>query len=128
MRITPSVRPTALLVSGDPAVHHEACAALDRRGVRMRFALDDVQVTLGLAEQPSLVLVDLTHRARLSERTVDRINRLRGSAFVLALHEGRIEDASSLYANLNVDAYCHAGAACAGPIAAALPGTHGTVH
>lgn len=127
MILSPSTRPTALLVSRDPAVHHEACVALGRRGIHLRFALDDVEVTLGLAERPALVLVDLTHHAHLSARTVERINDLRGRAFVLALHQGRLEETSSSFENLSVDGYCEAGQASTAPFAALLPAS-GTVH
>lgn len=127
MILSPSVRPTALLVSRDPALHREACDALGRRGIHLRYALDDVEVTLGLAEDPALVLVDLTHRARLSPRTVERINRLRGRAFVLALHHGRLDEASTAFANLSVDGYCEAAFASSAPLGALLPGS-GTLH
>ena len=102
--------PIALLVSGDPERFRDTATAFSRRGVLMRFAQDDRGVTRALAKRPWLVLVDLTHRAVISDRTIEHINRLRGRALVVALHSGSLDSESLAFSELSVDGYCRADA------------------
>ena len=84
--------PIALLVSGDPERFRDTATAFSRRGVLMRFAQDDRGVTRALAKRPWLVLVDLTHRAVISDRTIEHINRLRGRALVVGVSAGGMQE------------------------------------
>ena len=87
-----------------------ACETLDTLGMRPTVRLGHVGVTRALAQQPWIVLVDLTHRATLSDRTIEHINRLRGRALVVALHSGSLDSASLAFSDLSVDGYCRADA------------------
>lgn len=117
-----TARPRALLVTGDPSRHRETTFALARRGMTMVEAQNDSEVEHALALRPLLVLVDLTSRAALSRGTVARINRLRGRALVMALHEGTLGSAAHAYADLSVDGFCLAGGEGAGSLSEFVPG------
>jgi DNA-binding response OmpR family regulator len=98
----PSQRDGILLLSARPEAHDSLVGALSRTGVTVRVARHPVRALRLLLRRPSLVLVDLTHRA-LDPAVVTALNRARGSMIVLALGLASEAGAGD---RLAIDGYC----------------------
>ena len=94
-----------VLLSVFPEAHAALVQALRSRGVLVRVPLPD-EMTRALAGSPDVVLVDLVHGTGLTRGLVSRLNRRRGHAMVVALHEGGLEPRGNEIAGLAVEGFC----------------------
>jgi len=101
----PSHAEGILLLSARPEAHDSLVGALSRTGVTVRVARHPVRALRLLLHRPSLVLVDLTHRA-LDAAVVTALNRRRGATVVLALDRDRLASDDDSSADLAVDGFC----------------------
>ena len=103
----PSERDGILLLSARPEAHESLVGALSRTGVNVRVARRPVRALCLLLRRPSLVLVDLAHRA-IDQAVVEALNRERGAMIVLALNEEHLASDQDDAADLAVDGFCRA--------------------
>jgi hypothetical protein len=69
-------------------------------------AFPQAHATLVQALRSDVVLVDLIHGTGLTSAMVSRLNRRRGRAMVVALHEGWLEPPGGEVAGLAVEGFC----------------------
>lgn len=94
-----------VLLSAQPAAHQLMVRTLRSRGVNVRIPGSRARLRV-LGEAADVILVDLVHGAGLNRDMVATINRRRGRAIVVALHEGALEPAPDATSNLVVEAFC----------------------
>jgi hypothetical protein len=92
-------------LSAFPQAHAALVQALRSRGVVMRVPLPH-EMPRALGSSPDVVLVDLVHGTGLTPAMVSRLNRRRGRAMVVALHEGWLEPPGGEVAGLAVEGFC----------------------
>src|SRR6516164_3808304 len=97
--------PEVVLLSAFPQAHAALVQALRSRGVVMRVPLPH-EMPRALGSSPDVVLVDLVHGTGLTPAMVSRLNRRRGRAMVVALHEGWLEPPGGEVAGLAVEGFC----------------------
>ena len=94
-----------VLLSAQPDAHQLMVRTLRRRGVRVRIPGTRAPLRV-LGGTPDLILVDLVHGAGLTREMVATLNRRRGQAIVVALHEGSLAPAPDATADLVVEGFC----------------------
>jgi hypothetical protein len=94
-----------LLLSAFPEAHAALVRALRSHGVVVRIPRPS-QTRRALGGSPDVVLVDLVHGTGLTRAMVSRLNRRRGHAMVVALHEGWLEPRGGEIAGLAVEGFC----------------------
>ena len=100
----PSSHDGVLLLSARPEAHASLIGAMSRHGVNVRVARRPVRALEMLLDSPSLVLVDLAHRA-LDDAVVSALNE-RASTVVFVLTEGHSAPALDGLSDLEVDGFC----------------------
>jgi hypothetical protein len=101
-----AMRPAAVvLLSAFPEAHAALVQALRSRGVLVLVPRPH-EMPRALRGSPDVVLVDLVHGTGLTHAMVSRLNRRRGHAMVVALHEGWLEPRGSEIAGLAVEGFC----------------------
>ena len=94
-----------LLLSAYPDAHELMVRSLRRRGVRVRISSAGAPLRV-LRERPDVILVDLVHGTGLTRDMVATLNRRRGQAIVVALHEGSLEPVPGVASELVVEGFC----------------------
>lgn len=110
-----------LLLSAIPQAHDGLLHSLAERGITAYAVRGGREAEGWLRRGPDLVLVDLVYGTGVDHKSVEAINRHRGRALVLALHDGEF-GAFQDVSELNVDGFCRAGDWK--PIAEATPKQH----
>jgi hypothetical protein len=102
-------RDGVLLLSVMPEAHVMLLQAFRNRGIPASFAISGSMAQRRLSARPVLVIVDLVYGAALDRLSIARINALRGSSTVLALHDGDLGRFASELDELVVDGFCRTG-------------------
>ena len=102
-------RDGVLLLSATPEAHVLMLQALRNRGIPASFAISGSMAQRHLAERPRLVIVDLVYGAALDRLSIARLNSLRGTSTVLALHDGDLGRFENELHDLVVDGFCRTG-------------------
>lgn len=97
-----------VLLSALPDAHEAIVRTLRRRGVRVRLPRSGTPLRV-LGRNPDVILVDLVHGAGLTREMVAALNRRRGQAIVVALHEGSFGPAMDEISGLAVEGFCRYG-------------------
>ena len=95
-----------VLLSALPDAHEAIVRTLRHRGVTVRVPRSGAPLH-ALGRQPDVILVDLVHGAGLTREMVAALNRRRGQAIVVALHEGSLGPALEETSELVVEGFCH---------------------
>lgn len=94
-----------MLLSAQPDAHQLMVRTLRRRGVRVRIPAFGAPLREP-GRGPDVILVDLVHGTGLTRDRVAALNRRRGHAIVVALHEGSLEPGRDATADLAVEGFC----------------------
>ena len=94
-----------VLLSVFPQAHAALVQALRAHGVVVRIPRPH-EMPRALGSSPDVVLVDLVYGTGLTRAMVAQLNRRRGHAMVVALHEGWLEPPGSEIAGLAVEGFC----------------------
>ena len=95
-----------VLLSAFPDAHEAIVRTLRHRGVTVRVPRSGAPPR-ALGRRPDVILVDLVHGAGLTREMVSALNRRRGQAIVVALHEGSLGPALDETSELVVEGFCH---------------------
>ena len=96
-----------VLLSALPHAHEEIVRTLRLRGLTVRVPRLGAPLR-ALSRRPGVILVDLVHGAGLTREMVVALNRRRGPAIVVALHEGSLGSALDATSDLMVEGFCRA--------------------
>lgn len=94
-----------MLLSAQPKAHAVMVRTLRRRGVKVRIPSSGAPLRVQ-GGRPDVILVDLVHGTGLTRDMVATLNRRRGQAIVVALHEGLLEPTPDVAADLVVEGFC----------------------
>ena len=94
-----------LLLSVLPEAHREMVHALRLNGITVRAPHPRVP-RRAFGGHPDVILVDLVHGAGLTREMVAALNRRRGRAMVVALHEGVLRPRPDEASELVVEGFC----------------------
>lgn len=94
-----------LLLSARPEAHREMVHACRLNGIRVH-APHPQAPRLAFGGHPEVILVDLVHGAGLTREMVAALNRRRGRAMVVALHEGVLRPRPDEASELVVEGFC----------------------
>ena len=94
-----------VLLSAQPDALAPMVRTLRGRGVTVRIPSSGAPLRVQ-GGSPDVILVDLVHGTGLTRDMVARLNRRRGQAIVVALHEGSLEPAPDVAADLVVEGFC----------------------
>jgi len=94
-----------VLLSALPDAHEAMVRTLRLRGVTVRVPRSGAPLR-ALGRHPDVILVDLVHGAGLTREVVAALNRRRGQAIVVALHEGSLGPGRDETADLAVEGFC----------------------
>ena len=101
-------RDGVLLLTVMPEAHVMLLQALRNRGIPVSFAISGSMAQRRLSARPVLVIADLVYGAALDRLSIARLNALRGTSTVLALHDGDLGRFASELDELVVDGFCRA--------------------
>jgi hypothetical protein len=104
----PRLNRTVVLMSALPDAHEAIVRTLRLRGVTVRVPRSGTPPR-ALGRIPDVILVDLVHGTGASRAMVAAINRRRGKAIVVALHEGSLDPGQKETFGLVVEGYCRYG-------------------
>lgn len=94
-----------VLLSAMPDAHEAIVRTLRLRGLTVRVPRSGAPLR-ALSRRPGVILVDLVHGAGLTREMVTALNRRRGQAIVVALHEGSFGPAQDPTSDLAVEGFC----------------------
>ena len=116
-------RGEVLLLSARPEAHDEMVRAFRGCGITVRTPRP-WRARRAFAGHPDVILVDLVHGAGLTREMVAALNRRRGRAMIVALHEGALGPRPGEASDLVVEGFCR----CTDwrPLLRALAGPAGT--
>jgi len=127
--VKPQGHGEVVILSALPDAHEAIVRTLRLRGLTVRIPRSGAPLR-ALSRRPGVILVDLVHGAGLTREMVVALNRRRGQAIVLALHEGSLGPALGATSDLMVEGFCRATdcpellLALADPAAAGPPQLH----
>ena len=94
-----------MLLSALPGAHEGMVRSLRSRGIPVRVPRAGAPLR-AWRRRPDVILVDLVHGAGLTRSLVTALNRRRGRALVVALHEGSLEPGRGAAADLVIEGFC----------------------
>jgi hypothetical protein len=103
--VRPQGHGEVVLLSAFPDAHQAIVRTLRLRGVTVRVPRSGAPLR-ALGRRPDVILVDLVHGAGLTREMVAALNRRRGQAIVVALHEGSLAAGLDETSDLVVEGFC----------------------